>query len=228
MSTKLNVLYEDNHLLVVNKPAGLLTQPSGTDQDSLEAQAKAWIKETYQKPGLVFLESVHRLDKPVSGIVVFGRTSKALSRLNASIRDKKTQKYYYALIQGKVPSSTGSSEGRLEHYMIHDEFRAQIADRKNPEAKLARLYYRVIQQTEHVSLLEIELDTGRYHQIRLQLSTIGCPIVGDVKYGSQLPFVGEGIALHHFKLRIPHPVKTDVMLFEAPLPPSFEIYTQAT
>src|SRR5215204_526225 len=125
-------LFEDNHLLVLNKPAGLLTQPSGTEQESLEQQAKAWIKIVYHKPGQVFLEAVHRLDKPVSGIVVFGKTSKALSRLNASIRDKQTKKLYYAWVEKRL----SLSEGVLEHYLIHDDFQAQIVSADHPQAKL--------------------------------------------------------------------------------------------
>lgn len=214
---QLEVLFIDNHLLVVNKPTGLLTQPSGTDQPSLEAMAKAWIKEQYQKPGNVFLEAVHRLDKPVSGVVVFGRTSKALTRLNAYIRNKETQKIYFAIVEG-IPSE---KQGTLEHWMIHDDFRAEIASKTNPNAKLARLSYEVVQQVGSQSLLKIVLETGRYHQIRLQLSSIGCPIVGDQKYGSNTRFDGDGIALHHGRLTISHPVTQELMTFEAPNPKSF-------
>lgn len=210
----LNILFEDNHLLVLNKPAGLLTQPSGTDQDSLEQQAKIWIKTTYHKPGLVFLEATHRLDKPVSGVVVFARTSKALSRLNAAMRNKQTHKYYYALVEGMPPSK----QGQLEHYLMHDDFCAQIVYKEHPQAKIARLNYKVIQETSMGALLEIELETGRYHQIRVQLKAIGCPIIGDKKYGSQLPFQPEAIALHHTRLVIDHPVTKKQLKFEAPLP----------
>lgn len=214
---EIDVLYEDNHLLVVNKPAGLLTQPSGTEQDSLERRAKLWIKEKYQKPGNVFLEAVHRLDKPASGIVVFGRTSKALTRLNAAIRDKRTQKIYYALVEGHPPAQ----EGILEDYIVHDEFHAQVVAKGSPEAKIARLSYKVIKQNKTTTLLEIELETGRYHQIRLQLSAIGCPIVGDLKYGSKRKLGFDAIALHHTRLQIPHPTQNNIMIFEAPLPTNF-------
>jgi 23S rRNA pseudouridine1911/1915/1917 synthase len=217
MAHQLDILFEDNHLLVLNKPAGLLTQPSGTEQDSLEKYAKEWIKSTYAKKWNVFLEAVHRLDKPASGVVVFGRTTKALSRLNESIRNQRTHKYYYAIVEG----SPHENEGVLEHYMIHDNFRAQIVFKDHPEAKLARLSYRIIQKTLTTSFLEIELETGRYHQIRLQLSEVGCPIIGDQKYGSSTPFHPDQIALHHFRLQIPHPVNQELLTFEAPMPSSF-------
>jgi 23S rRNA pseudouridine1911/1915/1917 synthase len=209
----LDVIYEDNHLLVINKPAGLLTQPSGTQQESLEAQAKSWLKQKYHKLGNIFLHAIHRLDKPVSGVVVFARTSKALSRLNATIRDKKSKKIYYALVEGALPSS----EGILEHSLSHEDFHSEIAS----EGKLARLHYRVIKKTKTQSLLEITLETGRYHQIRIQLSAIGCPIVGDKKYGSVHPFPYEGIALHHHSLSIPHPISGEMLTIQADVPSWF-------
>ncbi len=202
----IDVIYEDNHLLVVNKPAGILTQPSGTDQPNLEALAKAYIKEKYQKPGNVFLEAVHRIDKPVSGIVVFAKTSKALSRLNESMRSKTVRKVYWA----RLDSQPNPSEATLEHYLVHDEYRAQVS----PSGKLARLHY----QTLPNGTVEIELETGRYHQIRVQMAEIGCPIVGDAKYGSVKKFKGDGIALHHRLLQIQHPTTDETLLLEAPAP----------
>lgn len=207
----MEIIFEDNHILVLNKPAGLLTQPSGTDQDSLEAQAKAWIKEKYQKPGNVFLEAVHRLDKPVSGIVIFAKTSKALSRLNLSIRQKDAEKEYLAIVEG-CPSEP---EGVLEHYLIHDDFQARVAPKNHPEAKASRLHYSVVEKRGDTTLVAVKLETGRYHQIRAQLSAIGCPIVGDKKYGSHKPYEIPGaIALCHHRLRIPHPVTKEMMTFE--------------
>lgn len=203
------VVYEDNHLLVVNKPAGLLTQPSGTDQDSLEAQAKAWIKEQYQKPGNVFLGVVHRLDKPVSGIVLFARTSKALSRLNETMRNKQSKKTYLAVVEG-VPNAL---EGTLEHYLCHDDHEARVSGAEDPDAKRACLHYRVLEKREGSALVEIELETGRYHQIRAQFSAIGHPIVGDWKYGSSQR--GETIALHHWRLTVTHPITGAYHTFEA-------------
>lgn len=213
-SSSLEILYEDNHLLVVNKPAGLLTQPSGTDQDSLEKFAKIWIKEKYQKPGNVFLQAAHRLDKPVSGVVVFGRTSKAISRLNHAIREKLSQKIYLALVEGtpRFPEST------LEHYLIHDDYHARLATPGETEGKFCRLHYKVIESRKNISLLEVILETGRYHQIRFQLSTIGHPIVGDHKYGSPTnPLLGS-ICLHHHRMQIPHPTLNAPLYFEAPIP----------
>lgn len=219
---EIEILYEDNHLLILNKPAGLLTQPSGTEQDSLEKQAKEWIKSKYNKPGNVFLEAAHRLDKPVSGIVVFCKTSKALSRIHEAIRNKKTRKTYYALVEGSPPEK----EGTLENYMVHDDFSAQIVAPNHPKGKLARLHYKTIKTKDQISCLEIHLETGRYHQIRLQLSEIGCPILGDKKYGSTIPFSGNEIALHHFRLEMPHPVKNDSLLIEAPFSPLYSSFVK--
>jgi 23S rRNA pseudouridine1911/1915/1917 synthase len=214
IANPLEILYEDNHLLVVNKPAGLLTQPSGTHQDSLEKQVKEWIKVHYKKPGQVFLEAVHRLDKPVSGIVLFARTSKAISRLNEAIRAKQTRKMYMALVEGHFRQHTGL----LEHYLIHDDFQARLATKQDPQAKLARLTYKVVQEYPQATLLAIELETGRYHQIRLQLSAMNCPIMGDTKYGSTQQFAPQTIALHHQRLEFPHPISKECLIMEAPLP----------
>ena len=210
-------LFEDNHLLVLNKPAGLLTQPSGTEQDSLEGQAKALLKKRDQKPGNVFLEAVHRLDKPVSGVVVFGKTSKAVGRLNDSMRAKRTRKIYWALLEGSLPSDQGS----LENFLFHDDFRAKVVDAAHPEGKMARLNYRVLQRKKELTLIEIELETGRYHQIRLQLGALGYPVWGDFKYGGRQPYEEGSIALHHRRIEIPHPITQAVMTFEAPLPDAF-------
>lgn len=205
----LEVIYEDNHLLAVHKPAGLLTQPTETEQDSLELLVKTWLKTTYQKPGQVFAESVHRLDKPVSGIVLFAKTSKALSRLNAAIRSKEMQKTYLALLEKTPPLS----EGVLEHFLIHGEHQAFV----RPEGKLARLNYRTLLKAEQGVLVEIMLETGRYHQIRAQFAAVGCPILGDTKYGGRGLYLPNAIALHHFKLQLIHPVQhTELVFISAP------------
>lgn len=209
-----DVLYEDNHLLAVAKPAGLLTQPNDTGQESLEKLAKEWIKKKYQKPGNVFLEAVHRLDKPVSGVVLFGRTSKAVQRLNASMRDRNTIKLYFAIVEGQLAVHSGV----LEHFLVHDHFYAKVVEEQYPEAKRARLQYKVVEQHPQYTLIQIDLETGRYHQIRVQFSHEGHPIVGDRKYGSSLPFPSEQIALHHYCLRIPHPVTANLLTFTAPFP----------
>lgn len=208
------VLFEDNHMLVVNKPAGLLTQPSGTTQESLESLCKAYLKEKYNKPGNVFLESIHRLDKPVSGIVVFARTSKALSRLQETMRNKNCKKVYIALVE-KAPSLL---KGVLEHTLIHDEHQAKIVHPSHPQGKIARLSYVVKDTIGPFISLEIELETGRYHQIRVQLAAMGCPIVGDSKYGSSIKYPHGGIALHHSQMHIEHPITKEMLVFNSCLP----------
>lgn len=209
----LQILYEDNHLIAVNKPAGLLTQPAEEGRESLEEQVKAWIKETYKKPGNVFLGVVHRLDKPVSGIVLFAKTSKALARLNDQIRAKRMKKVYFAIVEGCM----SEDEGVLEHFLRHDDHRAYVSDSKDVEAKPAKLRYRVLKVSEQTSEVEIELETGRYHQIRAQCAAVGCPIVGDTKYGSRLSFEAGAIALHHGKLTFEHPVTHEIVCIQTKL-----------
>lgn len=211
MVDQLAPLYEDNHLLILDKPAGWLTQPSGTEQQSLESAAKAWIKAVHHKPGRVFLEAVHRLDKPVSGIVVFCKTSKALSRMNESMRDKEVEKIYWAWVEG-IPQHR---EGILDHYLFHDEHCACIVSEHHQGAKRARLHYRLLKQEGSFSLLEITLETGRYHQIRAQLAAMGWPIKGDKKYGAAGELEGGGIALHHRKISFPHPITRQLLTIES-------------
>ena len=169
--------------------------------------AKQWLKEKYQKPGNVFLEAVHRIDKPVSGIVLFAKTSKALSRLNSVMRDKNIQKVYLAMVEG----SPSPADGCLEHYLVHDDYKARIADKDEPGAKAARLTYRTLRANDGQTLLEIVLETGRYHQIRAQLAAIGYPIVGDVKYGSSKQLPNGAILLHHSRLSVPHPITGEMV-----------------
>jgi 23S rRNA pseudouridine1911/1915/1917 synthase len=189
----------DNHLLAVEKPAGMTTQPE------LEEWAKAWVKVRFQKPGNVFLEPIHRIDKPVSGLVLFARTSKALSRLHAQMRDRKIVKTYHALVAGKSLPQVGT----LKHFLVHDEFRARI-DLKGKESIL---HYKVLKIKNGFTWLEIDLETGRYHQIRAQFAASGCPIVGDKKYGSPYPYK-EGIALQHIKMEFMHPVTQKAVLLQ--------------
>ena len=209
----LKILYCDNHLLALDKPAGLLTQDSGTGRENLEDQAKVWIKEAKNKPGAVFLNAVHRIDRVVSGVVLFASTSKALTRLNADIRAKSCQKTYRALVESKpaVPAKT------LENYLAHRDHRAVLCKKNAPDAKLARLHYKTIKPQGENWLLEIELETGRYHQIRAQLAAIGCPILGDKKYGAKRSFDGR-IALHHYRLKIKHPTLKEDLTFTADCP----------
>jgi 23S rRNA pseudouridine1911/1915/1917 synthase len=210
----LAVLYHDNHLLAVNKPAGLLTQPSGTDKDNLEDRSKAWIKNIKNKPGNVFLHAVHRLDQAVSGIVLFACTDKALSRLNAEMRTHRFTKIYHAVVSGVPPQPQGS----LRHFLIHDDHHATLVNKDHPDARECLLDYKTLKQSGNQTLLEIQLHTGRYHQIRAQLSAIGCPVAGDEKYGSMIKLPGGVIALHHARLTLIHPVSKTELVIEAPYP----------
>lgn len=202
----LNILFEDNHLLVLSKPANLPTQPAPNRDDSLETQAKAWLKNKYNKPGNVYLHAIHRLDTPVSGVVVFAKTSKALSRLQAEIRAHATRKIYHAWLEGVVKEDTRV----LEHYLLHGEHKAIES---HSEGKKCRLSFKVLQRLKERTQVEIELETGRYHQIRAQLSLYGHPVWGDVKYGSKLPYPKEGIALHHSSFTIKHPITEEMISF---------------
>lgn len=207
------IIYLDNHVLVCDKPAGMLTQPNDSNDDSLEAWGKAVIKERFQKPGAVFLHALHRIDRPVSGLVLFARTSKALSRLNQAMRNRQMRKHYLALVEGVPAASTGM----LEHYLIHAEHHAKIVPKGYPEAKLAKLQYRLVRscQKTNQSWLEIELETGRYHQIRAQMAQIGHPIIGDIRYGSRHNPVHGGIALQHYQFQFPHPITGEILQLKA-------------
>lgn len=207
----MEILYSDNHLLAVNKPAGMPTQADEHSEQSLDMLAKAWVKKEYAKPGAVFLEPIHRLDKPVSGIVLFARTSKALSRLNEQMRERKIIKTYYALVEG-IPQAT---EATLEHYLIHDEYHARVVPPSHKEAKKAILHYKLLEIRNRNAYLEITLETGRYHQIRAQLAAVGHPIVGDAKYGSSLDSKN-GIALKHGKMKLIHPVTGQELVITFP------------
>lgn len=207
----LNIIFEDNHLLVVNKPPNLPTQPTPKGENSLEAQAKIYIKEKYQKPGQVYLHAVHRLDTPVSGVVVFAKTSKALSRLQALIREKETEKIYEAWVEGNIKSEQGS----LEHWLIHGDHQALLGSPEDPSAKKCLLHYKVLERQNSLTKIEVNLETGRYHQIRAQFAFSCHPIWGDIKYGSVLKYPHDGIALHHSRFSIRHPIRDEVMVFRA-------------
>jgi 23S rRNA pseudouridine1911/1915/1917 synthase len=186
-----NIILCDNHILVVDKPAEVATQPD------LVQLAKAWVKQKFNKPGGVFLEPIHRLDKPVSGLVLFARTSKALARLQEQMRERQIEKIYEAWVEG-CPQEKG---GTLRHHLLHGSFRAEIS----PQGKEAILEYQVLKHKQGRTHLHVVLRTGRYHQIRAQLSAIGCPILGDTKYGSHTPWP-QGIALCATQLSFHHPV----------------------
>jgi 23S rRNA pseudouridine1911/1915/1917 synthase len=209
-----DILYADNHLLAVNKPAGLATQPSTHHVESVEGWAKAWVKAEYAKPGEVFLHAVHRLDLPVSGVVVLARTSKALSRLNAAVREGDSAKVYLALVEGRVPNTSGE----LRHWLRHDEFQAKVTAPGAKGAKEAVLRYRILRQIPRGTLVEVALVTGRYHQIRAQWAAIGCPVVGDAKYGARASLGRDAIGLHHWRLTLEHPVQHQPLTIEAPPP----------
>lgn len=223
----LEVLYEDNHLLAVNKPAMLPTMGVAEDVPSLLTVAKEYIRRKYNKPGNVYLGVVSRLDAPVTGVVLLARTSKAAGRLSAQFRDRNVAKTYWTIVEGRIEPQSG----RLTNYMRKDERhrRMHIASEKTPGAQLAELAYRTLgdeddapqlRDRHNLSLLKVRLLTGRKHQIRVQLSHAGLPILGDRKYGSLRPFPA-GIALHSRKLVIEHPVSKMQVEIEAPLPASW-------
>jgi 23S rRNA pseudouridine1911/1915/1917 synthase len=200
--------YSDNHLLVAVKPAGFLTQPDASGRENLEEFAKAWVKKEFHKPGAVFLHCIHRLDRPVAGLVLFARTSKALSRLNEASRAGEIRRWYLAEVEGILPAK----EGILEHFLNHGDHRADVVKETHPEAKKAVLHYQVQKITEHTTVVRIELHTGRYHQIRAQFSHIGHPVVGDTRYGS---FKGSGDEIHLActDLELQHPVTKEPLKF---------------
>lgn len=211
------VLFEDNHLLLVNKSAGVLVQGDATGDKPLVELCKDYIKEKYQKPGAVFLGVVHRLDRPVSGVVVLARTSKSLERMNALFREKETKKIYWAVVKKKPPKESDT----LVHWLLKDEKKNKTTFfiRETPGALRSELSYRVIGTAQGHWLLEVNPITGRPHQIRVQLSSIGCPIRGDIKYGYENPSEnGRSISLHARSLSFIHPVKKEFMKVEAPLP----------
>lgn len=212
----LEILYEDNHIIAVNKSNSEIVQADKTGDETLADKVKAYIKEKYNKPGDVFLGVVHRIDRPVSGVVLFARTSKALARLNQMFVDKTIKKTYWAIVQNRPPQI----EEELHHYMSknEDKNRALVSVSPRSGYKEAILKYRLLGSTQNLNLLEIELKTGRHHQIRAQLARIGCPIRGDLKYGAKRSNEGGGINLHSRSLEFMHPVKNEPIKIVAPLP----------
>ena len=212
----MQVLYEDNHVIIVAKRAGEIVQGDKTGDTPLSEKVKAYIKERYAKPGDVFLGVVHRLDRPVSGVVLFARTSKALTRLNEMFRTQAVQKTYWSLVQNEPPQP----ENTLTHYLVRNEKqnKSYAYDHERPAAKRAELDYRVISHTERYTLLEIHLHTGRHHQIRCQLAAIGCPIRGDLKYGAPRSNPDGSISLHARSIRFEHPVSHKIIEVVAPPP----------
>ena len=218
----MTVVYEDNHIIVVNKTASEIVQGDKTGDTPLSETVKEYLKVKYNKPGNVFIGVTHRLDRPVSGIVVLAKTSKALERLNAMFRDSDVHKYYWAL----VCAEPKPAEGRLEDMMWRNEKQNKSyicrPGSARKDAKLAKLNYRQIGKTDRYWLVEVELLTGRHHQIRCQLSNLGCPIKGDLKYGSPRSNPDGGISLHARRITFVHPVKKEEMTIEAPVPSTWK------
>lgn len=212
-----NVLYEDNHIIVALKPAGVLSQSDGSGAPDMLTVLKAYIKEKYEKPGEVYLGLVHRLDRPVSGVMVFARTSKAASRLSEQIRSRKVGKIYRCVVDGVMEGC-----GRLENYICKDEKTntVTVSDLELPGYKACCLDYRVLASKDGLTLVEVRLGTGRSHQIRAQMAHTGHPLIGDLKYGSADKRCKD-IALEAYKLSFEHPVKRENVTFEAPVPSGF-------
>ena len=213
----MKILYEDNHLIAVRKRVGDIVQGDKTGDVPLSDMVKNFLKDKYQTPGNVYLGVVHRLDRPVSGIVLFAKTSKALPRLNKMFAEHKGVKKTYLAIVANKPSQP---QGTHTHWLTRNEKQntARAYDREVPGSKKAVLDYRLLAQSERYFLLEIELHTGRHHQIRGQLSKMGCPIRGDLKYGAPRSNPDGGISLHAWRLELEHPVSHQNIVIEAPLP----------
>lgn len=213
---KVEVLYEDNHIIIVNKAPSEIVQGDKTGDKPLCDIVKEYLKEKYNKPGNVFCGVVHRLDRPVSGVVVFAKTSKALARLNDMFREKDVQKTYWAIVASRPPHD----KAVLENYLVRNEKmnKSFAYDREVPSSKRAVLDYELIAHSERYFLLEVHLHTGRHHQIRCQLAKMGCPIKGDLKYGAKRSNPDGSISLHARSVRFIHPVSKQEIYVEAPVP----------
>lgn len=212
----LQVLHEDNHLIVVNKRVGDIVQGDKTGDKPLSDVVKEYIKKKYNKPGEVFLGVVHRLDRPTTGLVVFARTSKALTRLNEMFSNRTTQKTYWAVVKNKPPKAEDTLVHFLKRNQQNNTSKAHL--KEVPDSKKASLDYKIIKTLDNYFVLEINLHTGRHHQIRAQLAAIGCPIKGDLKYGFDRSNPDGGIHLHARKLVIIHPVTKETLVLTAPTP----------
>ena len=213
----MTILYEDNHIIAVSKTCHEIVQGDKTGDTPLSDIVKAYIKEKYQKPGDVFLGVTHRLDRPTTGVVIFARTSKALMRLNAMFQShEQIRKTYWAIVQSPPPTP----EGRIENYLLRNEQQNKsfVVKPNTQNAKRAVLTYQTIAQSERYTLLEINLETGRHHQIRCQLAAIGCPIKGDLKYGAKRSNPDGGISLHARNIEFIHPVSRLPISITAPVP----------
>jgi 23S rRNA pseudouridine1911/1915/1917 synthase len=212
----LKILYEDNHIIAVNKTQHDLVQKDVTGDEALDDMVRAYIKEKYNKPGDVFLGVVHRLDRPVTGVVLFARTSKALTRLSGMFRDGAMKKTYWAIVKNRPPLQSD----RLTHFMVKNDKqnKSYCYEHEKPGSKKAVLSYKILKESDHYCLLEIHLETGRHHQIRSQLAQIGSPIKGDLKYGFPRSNPDGGISLHARQIQFVHPVTKAEILITADVP----------
>ena len=213
----MTVVYEDNHIIVVNKTSSEIVQGDKTGDTPLSEMVQQYLKEKYNKPGNVFIGVPHRLDRPVSGLVVLAKTSKALSRLNDMFRTGEVQKTYWAIVKDRPREL----EGELKHWLVRNEKqnKSYAFDKEKPGAKKAILRYKLIGHSQNYHLLEVDLKTGRHHQIRCQLAKMGCPIKGDLKYGSPRSNPDGSICLHARRVKFIHPVSKQEIDLTAPLPP---------
>jgi 23S rRNA pseudouridine1911/1915/1917 synthase len=212
----MEILYEDNHIIAVGKAAGEIVQGDKTGDVPLSEMIKGWLKERYNKPGNVYLGVPHRLDRPTSGVVLFAKTDKALTRLNEMFRKSEVKKTYWAIVRKKdIPQ-----EAVLTHYLVRNEKqnKSYAYDAERPGSKRAVLHYKVVAQSDRYMLLEVDLQTGRHHQIRCQLAKIGCPIKGDLKYGFDRSNPDGSISLHARRVTFVHPVSKQVVDVVAPVP----------
>lgn len=215
-SMSLEILYEDNHLIIVNKKSGDLVQGDKTGDAPISDKIKAYIKKKYNKPGDVFLGTVHRLDRPTSGIVIFARTSKALSRMNQLFQKKEVQKTYWAVCDKAPTPPSGSCNDYL--WKNEKQNKSYVVTKDKNGAKKGELDYRLLQKSERYFLVEVDPKTGRHHQIRVQLSNMGCIIKGDLKYGARRSNKDGSIHLHARKVEFIHPVKKEPLIVTAPVP----------
>jgi 23S rRNA pseudouridine1911/1915/1917 synthase len=218
----MKVIFEDNHIIAVNKTSSEIVQGDKTGDMPLSETVKQWLKEKYNKPGNVFIGVVHRLDRPVSGLVLFAKTSKALTRLNEMFRDGQMKKTYWAIVKNRPPQEVGE----LVNYLVRNEKqnKSYASDTEKPNSKRAVLDYKLIAHSDRYYLLEIDLKTGRHHQIRCQLAKMGCPIKGDLKYGFDRSNPDGGISLHARKAQFTHPVTQAAIEIVAPVPEKDELW----
>ncbi|GAP71608.1 RluA family pseudouridine synthase [Candidatus Symbiothrix dinenymphae] len=212
----MEVIYEDNHIIAVNKTNSEIVQGDKTGDEPLSEVVRQWLKAKYSKPGNVFIGVVHRLDRPVSGVVIFAKTSKALPRLCEMFREGQVQKTYWAVVKNRPPQD----EGELVHYLVRNvkQNKSYANDKEVPNSKKAILSYKLIARSDNYHLLEVDLKTGRHHQIRCQLAKMGCPIKGDLKYGFDRSNPDGGISLHARQAQFIHPVSKEKIDIVAPAP----------